>query len=76
LPPPTIDEVDKMYRHLVEIHTITTAQLVECIHWRWSNLTPNTAHANVGWRGPTVEPSAIRTAPLPPTDFSPQALLW
>jgi hypothetical protein len=30
LPSPTVDGVDKMYRQLVEIHTIATTQLEEC----------------------------------------------
>jgi hypothetical protein len=31
-PPPTADRVDKLYRQLVEIHTIADAQLVEFAH--------------------------------------------
>jgi hypothetical protein len=31
-PPPTTDRVDKLYRQLVEIHTIAAAQLVEFAH--------------------------------------------
>jgi hypothetical protein len=30
LPPPSIDGVDKLYRQLVEIHTIVVAQLANC----------------------------------------------
>jgi hypothetical protein len=30
-PPPTVDGVDKMYRQMVEICAITSAQIPECI---------------------------------------------
>jgi hypothetical protein len=74
LPPRTADGVDQMYHQLAEIHAIATTQLAECVHWCRSNLTPNTAHADPGWQGPTAEPSATRMAP-PPTNFSPLASL-
>jgi hypothetical protein len=48
-PPPTTNGVDKMYRQLVEIHTITTAQLAECAWWHRSNPTPDMAHTGAGW---------------------------
>jgi hypothetical protein len=32
-PPPTADEVDRLYRQLAEIHAISAAQLAECTHW-------------------------------------------
>jgi hypothetical protein len=39
LPSPTVDGVDKMYRQLVEIHTIATTQLEECARWCRSDST-------------------------------------
>jgi hypothetical protein len=32
LPPPTTNEVDKLYHQLAEIHAIFATQLVECAH--------------------------------------------
>jgi hypothetical protein len=31
-PPPTIDEMDRLYHQMVEIHAIGATQLVECTH--------------------------------------------
>jgi hypothetical protein len=33
-PPPTADEVDRLYRQLKEIHAVGAAQLAEGAHWR------------------------------------------
>jgi hypothetical protein len=75
LPLPTVDGVDKMYHQLAEIHAITAVKLAECAHWHQSNLTPNVAHASVGWQGPATVPSVTRAAPSPLTNVSPQASL-
>jgi hypothetical protein len=75
LPLPTVDGVDKMYHQLAEIHAITAVKLAECARWHQSNLTPNVAHASVGWQGPATVPSVTRAAPSPLTDVSPQASL-
>jgi hypothetical protein len=40
-PLPTIDEVDRLYHQLAEIHAIGAAQPAECAHWRCSNSTPS-----------------------------------
>jgi hypothetical protein len=45
----TVDEVDKMYHQLVEIHATAAVQLAECAYWCQSNLTPDTAQADAGW---------------------------
>jgi hypothetical protein len=39
-PPLTADEVDRMYRQMVEIHAIIAAQLVECSRWSRIDSTP------------------------------------
>jgi hypothetical protein len=72
---PTADGVDKMYRHMTEIHGITVAPLAECTHWHQSNPTLDVAHASASWRGLAVVPSVTSAAPSPPTDISPQASL-
>jgi hypothetical protein len=66
----TTDGVDKMYRELVEIHTIAATQLVECAHWCRSDSTPSSVRAGTGQPRPIVMPSTIRLA------TSSQALLW
>jgi hypothetical protein len=76
LSPPPTDKVGKLYRQLVEIHTITTAQLVECAHWRWSDLTSRPVQARAVSQGHATEPSVTRMAPPPLTDFSSQAPQW
>jgi hypothetical protein len=60
-PPPTADDVDRLYRQLIEIHAIEGAQLVECSHWRRSDPTPS--------------PVQARTAPPPLSDFFSQVSL-
>jgi hypothetical protein len=73
LPPPSVDGMDMLYHQLVEIHTIATAQLVECAHWRRFDPTSSPVYARASWQRPIVEPSAARMAPPPTTDFLPQA---
>jgi hypothetical protein len=75
-PPLTTDEVDKMYCQLAEIHTIATVQLAECAHWLRSDSTPGPVWAETSQSTPIMMPSTIKLVPSPPTDFSPQALLW
>jgi hypothetical protein len=65
-----------VYRQLAEIHTIATAQLVECARWHWSNSTPSLVQARTILSRPVVAPSMIRLATSPPTDFSSQAPQW
>jgi hypothetical protein len=74
-PPSTADGVDKLYYQLVEIHAIIAKQLVECIRWRRSDSTPNPVWARIDRQRLNKMPSATRTTPLSPTDFSPQASL-
>jgi hypothetical protein len=40
-PPPTAIGMDKLYLQMAEIHTITTAQLAECVRWHRSDSTPS-----------------------------------
>jgi hypothetical protein len=70
-PPPTIDEVDRLYHQLGEIHTIGAMQLVECARWWRSTPAPSSVWARTGQQGPDAMLSMIRMVPLPPTDFSP-----
>jgi hypothetical protein len=49
-PPLTTDGVDKMYHQLVEIHAITTAQLVESSRRRCSDSTPSLLQC-LQWQG-------------------------
>jgi hypothetical protein len=72
---PSANGADRLYLQLAEIHAIAATQLAKCTHRGRSNPTPNMAYAGAGWRGPTVDPSAARMVPLPPTDFSPQSFL-
>jgi hypothetical protein len=72
----TVDEMDKMYRQLVEIHSISTTQLAECAHWCWSDSTPSSVWAGTDRSRPVVTPSTITLAPSPPTDFLSHAPLW
>jgi hypothetical protein len=65
-PPLTANRVDKMYHQLVEIHTITTAQLAECGHWCRSDSTPSKVRASTSRPRPIVMPSMIRLAPSCP----------
>jgi hypothetical protein len=74
-PPPITSEVDRLYRQLTEIHTISAAQLVECTRWRRSGTAPDPFWVKAGWPGPDGMPSATRTALPPPTNFFPRALL-
>jgi hypothetical protein len=68
--PSTIDRVDRLYRQLVEIHTIAAVQLAECARWCRSDPTSSLVWAKTGWQGPTVSPSKARMALSPTTDFS------
>jgi hypothetical protein len=68
LPPPFADGVDRLYHQLAETHTIATAPLVECACWRRSDPTSSPIHVRAGWQ----RLAAARTAPPPPTDFSPK----
>jgi hypothetical protein len=68
-PPLTADRVDKLYHQLVEIHAIAAAQLVECAHWRRSDLASNPIPARVGWQWRCWHHR-------PPMDFSSHAPLW
>jgi hypothetical protein len=68
-PPLTADRVDKLYHQLVEIHAIAAAQLVECAHWRRSDLASNSIPARVGWQWWCWHH-------CPPMDFSSHAPLW
>jgi hypothetical protein len=68
--------VDKVYRQLAEIHTITATQLVECARWHWSKSTPSLVQARTIRSRPVVAPSMIRLATSPPIDFSSQAPQW
>jgi hypothetical protein len=69
-PPLTANRVDRMYRQLAKIHAITTAQLAECVRWRWSDSAPGLVQARTGRQRPTTTPFTTRLAPSPPTDFS------
>jgi hypothetical protein len=75
-PPLTTNQVDKMYHQLVEFHTITTAQLVDCARWCRSIPTPGTVRARTGRQTPVAMPSVTMLVPLPPTDFLSWAPLW
>jgi hypothetical protein len=44
-PPPTGDEVDRLYHQLAEIHAIGAAQLAECARWRCSASTSSPVRA-------------------------------
>jgi hypothetical protein len=70
-PPPTADKVDRLYRQLVEIHTIVVAQLVECARWRRSTPAPSLVWASTGRQGADMMLFMIRTVPPPLTNFSP-----
>jgi hypothetical protein len=74
LHPPSI-EANKLYHQLAEIHAIAAVQLAECACWHQFSPTPNTVCTRASWWGGTVEPSAVRMAPPPPTGFSPQSTL-
>jgi hypothetical protein len=74
--PLTADGVNMMYHQLVEIHAITTAQLVECARWHWADSTPCSGQAGTSRPKPGVVPTVTRLAPSPPTDFLSQAPLW
>jgi hypothetical protein len=68
-PPPTTNEVDRLYRKLMEINAIDAAQLAECACCCCSNSTPSLVWARAGRQG-------LEEAPfVPKTDFSCQALL-
>jgi hypothetical protein len=70
-PPPTADGVDKLYHQLAQIHAIAAAQLAECACWHRSEQAPSLVQVESGRQGPNATPSAMRIAPLPPTEFSP-----
>jgi hypothetical protein len=60
----TADVVDKLYRQLVEIQAITTAQLAEYTRWRRSDLTTIPVWAGAGRQKPTMTPSVAVLALL------------
>jgi hypothetical protein len=72
-PPLTADGVDRMYNQLVKIHIIATAQLVECAHWHRADSTSLLAQVETSRPRSGTEPSMIKLAPSPPTDFSSKA---
>jgi hypothetical protein len=49
-PPPTTDEVDRLYHQLIEIDAIGGAQLTECARWRRFDPTPSPIRAGTGQR--------------------------
>jgi hypothetical protein len=71
-PPPTTDEVDMLFRQLMEIQAIAVVQLAECARWHRSDSTPCSVWAGTGWQGPNKMPSMTRVAPPPLTDFTPK----
>jgi hypothetical protein len=48
-PPPTTDEVDRLYRQLREIHAIGAAQLATCSRWRRSASNSSPVRARTDW---------------------------
>jgi hypothetical protein len=71
-PPPTANEVDRLYRQLMEIHTTGATLLVECARWRRSDSTPSPSRARASRQGLDEVPSTPKmTTPLP-TNFSPK----
>jgi hypothetical protein len=70
-PLPTVDEMDRLYRQLAEIHTIGAAQLAECAHWSRYDSTPSPIRVRTSRQGHDETPSATWMAPPPPTNFSP-----
>jgi hypothetical protein len=74
-PPPTADEVDRLYRQLAEIHAISAAQLAECTHWCRFASTSSPVWARTGRQGSDEMLSTTRMALPPSTEFSPQASL-
>jgi hypothetical protein len=66
-----IDEVDKLYHELTEIHDICPTELAECTQWCHSDANPSPVQFRTGRRSPNGMPSATRMAPSPPADFSP-----
>jgi hypothetical protein len=75
-PPPTANGVDRLYRQLMEIHAMTTVQLVECTYWCQFDPTSSPVHAGASRQRPIMEPSVAGMAPPPLTYFSPQAPQW
>jgi hypothetical protein len=73
-PPPTVDEVDKLYRQLEEIHTIGTMQLAECPCSRRSAPAPSPVQARTGRLGPDAMLSVIRMAR--PTGSINKSVVW
>jgi hypothetical protein len=70
-----IDEVDRLYRHLAEIHDISAAQLAKHAQWHHSEANPSPVRFTTNRRCLDGTPSATRTFPPPLVDFSPQASL-
>jgi hypothetical protein len=62
-PPPTISEVDRLYRQLMEIHAIGATQLAECARWHRSDPTPSPVQARTSRLGTDGMPYATMTAP-------------
>jgi hypothetical protein len=66
-PPLITDGVDKMYRPLVEIHTIATTQLVKFAYWHWFDSTHSLDQVETSRQRKAATPSTIRLVPLPPS---------
>jgi hypothetical protein len=75
-PPLTADGLDMMYRQLVEIHAISTAQLAECAHWRQTDSTPHSIRVGASRPRSGVAPSVTRLVPSLSTDFVSMTSLW
>jgi hypothetical protein len=75
-PPPTAGKVDRLYGQLMEIHAISATQLEECTYWRRFDSTPSPVRAKTGRWGSNGRPSVTRIAPILPTGYFSQVLLW
>jgi hypothetical protein len=67
-----IEEVDRLYRQLAEIHAISVAQLAKCTWWHHSDANPSPIWFRTDRWSPNGMPPTTRMAPLPPVDFSPK----
>jgi hypothetical protein len=64
-----IDEVDRLYCQLTEIHTISVAQLAKCARWCRSDANASPVRFRTDRWSPDGTPSATRMAPPPPVNF-------